>query len=82
MRETALDSGTYANLMPPKNVGAGNPNIAILGTPNFGGATYVTFYPRGTSTVGSLTLIHNLRLSKATISTNLMGRVNVTYELK
>ena len=80
-----------------KTVGAGNANIVISGTPSFTGnpgnsgesnGTYVTLSPRGTSGAGSLTLQHTRRLSPlgvpstATITTNLMGRVNVQYNLQ
>jgi type II secretion system protein H len=80
-KQTALASTIY-NDLTTKNVGAGNANIVISGTPGFsGGVTYVTFNPRGTSGAGSLMLKHTKRLSTATITTNLMGRVNVTYNL-
>ena len=81
--ESVLNSNSFDNLITTETVGAGNANIVISGTPNFtGGVTYVTFYPRGTSGAGSLTLQHTKRLSTATITTNLMGRVNVQYVLK
>jgi len=66
-----------------KTVGAGNANIVISGTPSFsGGVPNVTLNPRGTSGAGSLMLQHTKRLSTATITTNLMGRVKVEYVLK
>ena len=89
-KENPAGSNNYVNLstLEPavadtKGVGAGNANIVISGTPSFsGGVPNVTFNPRGTSGAGSLTLQHTKRLSTATITTNLMGRVNVTYNLK
>jgi type II secretion system protein H len=75
-------TGNYVALIT-KTVSAGNANIVIFGTPSFtGGVPNVTFNPRGTSGAGSLTLQHTQRLSTATITTNLMGRVNVQYILK
>jgi prepilin-type N-terminal cleavage/methylation domain-containing protein len=75
-------TGNYVALIT-KTVGAGNANIVIFGTPSFtGGVPTVTFAPRGTSGAGSITLQHTKRLSTATITTNLMGRVNVQYTLK
>jgi prepilin-type N-terminal cleavage/methylation domain-containing protein len=88
--ENPVGSGTYVNLstvkpgaQDTKNVGAGNANVVISGTPSFsGGVPHVTFNPRGTSGAGNLVLIHSIRLSTATIRTTLMGRVRVEYDLK
>ena len=84
-QETVVNNtgtGNYVDLIT-KTVGAGNANIVISGTPSFsGGVTYVTFNPRGTSGAGSLMLQHTIRLSTATITTNLMGRARVDYVLK
>jgi type II secretion system protein H len=75
-------TGNYVALIT-KTVGAGNVNIVISGTPSFsGGIPTVTFAPRGTSGAGSITLQNTKRLSTATITTNLMGRVRVDYVLK
>jgi len=78
-----VTGGVFTDLTT-KNISPGNASIAIYGTPSFwpGGVTYVTLHPRGTSTNGSIKLIHNKRLSEATITVNTMGRVKVTYVLK
>jgi type II secretion system protein H len=84
-QETVVNNtrtGNYVSLIT-RTVGAGNANIIISGTPSFsGGVPNVTFDPRGTSGAGSLTLQHTKRASTATITTNLMGRVNVQYILQ
>ncbi len=80
-KETSPTSGAYS-LYATKTIHDSNA-VAVYGTPSFSsGVSYVTLYPRGTSTGGHLTLRHNTRLSEATITTNLMGRVKVTYVLK
>ena len=86
--ENPVGSGTYVNIstvkpgaQDTKNVGAGNANIVIFGAPTFPGGA-ITFNPRGTSGAGTLVLKHSIRLSTATITTSLMGRVRVTYDLK
>ena len=72
-----------AALVGTKQVGAGNSSIKILGAPIFsGGVPTITLLPRGTSTAGSLILQHTTRLSEATITANIMGRVHVDYVLK
>ena len=85
-QETALNSGLFTNLIITKTVGAGNANIIISGTSGFITNTFITFNPRGTTsncnTTCDVTLKHNIRLSTADINTNLMGRVNVQYNLK
>jgi prepilin-type N-terminal cleavage/methylation domain-containing protein len=89
-KENPAGSGNYVNLhtlepaVPDKlDVCAGNANIVILGTPSFsGGVPSVILNPRGTSGAGNLTLQNTNRLSTATITTNLMGRVKVEYVLK
>lgn len=81
-KETSPTSGAYS-FYATKTIHGSNA-VTVFGTPSFmpGGVSYVTLHPRGTSTNGSLKLIHNTRLSEATITTNLMGRVKVTYVLK
>jgi prepilin-type N-terminal cleavage/methylation domain-containing protein len=76
--------GSVVTDLATKNISPGNASIAINGTPSFmpGGVTYVTLNARGTSTNGSIKLIHNKRLSEATITVNIMGRVKVEYALK
>jgi len=76
--------GSVVTDLTTKNISPGNASIAINGTPSFmpGGVTYVTLNARGTSTNGSIKLIHNKRLSEATITVNIMGRVKVEYVLK
>lgn len=72
-----------AVLVATKQVGVGNANVRILGTPSFsGGVPTITLLPRGTSTNGSLTLQHTTRLSEAQITANIMGRTHVDYTLK
>jgi prepilin-type N-terminal cleavage/methylation domain-containing protein len=90
-QETVVNNvrtGNYVALTT-KTVGAGNANIVIFGTPSFdSGVTYITLNPRGTASNCNngngcvVTLQHTKRLSTATITTNLMGRVNVQYNLK
>lgn len=72
-----------ADLVATKQVSIRNPAIKILGTPSFsGGVPTITFLPRGTSTMGSLILQHETRLSEAQITANIMGRTHVDYTLK
>ncbi len=92
-RENPANSGTYVNLSAlgilandtksPESVSG---SIIIMGSPNppgfTGGVAYITFQPRGTMSAGSIWLQHTSRLSTATITTNLTGRVNVAYDLK
>jgi prepilin-type N-terminal cleavage/methylation domain-containing protein len=80
IQETATNSNIF-NDLTTKTIGAGNPNIVLLSAPSFlpGGVTYVTFDPRGTSGNGTIHLKHSVRLSKADIAINMMGRVNVQY---
>lgn len=80
-------TGIYVNFPTPKNVGAGNLNIVIFGAPSFGGFPYIQLDPRGTASNTCannciLVLRQNQRLSIATITTNVMGRVDVQYVLK
>ena len=80
-KETALNSGSYNNLNTRK-VAEGYSNI-VLSDPSFaGGASYVTFNQRGTSTAGHVILTHDKTSSTANITTTIMGRVKVKYELK
>jgi len=79
-----LRTGTYAQLVAnTKAVGAGYSSIKISGTPSFfpGGVPTITLDPRGTSGNGSVVIINKI-LSKATITTNPMGRVHVEYSLQ
>jgi type IV fimbrial biogenesis protein FimT len=85
--ETVLNSNTYDNLVIEKTVGAGNANIVIDSTTGFNSGAYITFNPRGTtnncnSTGCAVKLKHSIRLSTATITTTLMGRVRDTYVLQ
>ncbi len=71
----AADVSAVTKLVNPENTA-----ITILGTPSFsGGVPAITLEPRGTSTAGSLVLQHTRRLSTATITANIMGRINVQY---
>jgi prepilin-type N-terminal cleavage/methylation domain-containing protein len=89
-QETVVNNARTGNyvVLTTKTVGAGNANIVILGTPGFDlGVTYVQLDPRGTTSTTctnncTVTLQHTKRLSTATITTNLMGRVNVQYVLQ
>ena len=64
--------------------------VEIIETPSFlntiAGSSYssswIILYPRGTTGNGTLKLRHSKNLSTATIETNIMGRVNVKYDLK
>jgi prepilin-type N-terminal cleavage/methylation domain-containing protein len=79
---SGVRTGNYIDL-ETKIVGAGNATIVILGTPSFsGGVSHVTLNPRGTSGAGKATLQNTKSLSTAVITTNLMGRVKVEYDLK
>jgi type II secretion system protein H len=67
-----------------RQVGGNNP-VEISGSPapSFsGGVPTVSLLPRGTATLGSMTLRHATRLSEARIIVNIMGRVRVEYDLK
>ncbi len=81
-KETSPSSGAYS-WYATKAIHDSNA-VTVFGTPSFmpGGVSYVTLYPRGTGTNGNVKLIHNTRLSEATITSNLMGRVKVAYVLK
>lgn len=80
-KETALNSGSYANLTTRKV--AESYNGIILSDSSFsGGASHVTFNTRGTSTAGHVILTHNKTLSSANITTTVMGRVRIKYDLK
>lgn len=92
-RENPANSGTYVNLSTidttvndTKSPSSISSSILIMGSPNppsfTGGNAYITFQPRGTMSAGSVWLQHSSRLSTSTITTNLMGRINVTYDLK
>jgi prepilin-type N-terminal cleavage/methylation domain-containing protein len=92
-RENPVNSGVYVNLSTintaindTKSPGSVSSSIFIMGDPNppsfSGGQSFITFQPRGTISAGSVWLQHVSRLSTSTITTNLMGRVNVTYDLR
>jgi type II secretion system protein H len=92
-RENPANSGAYVNLSTidasvtdTKSPGSVSSSIIIMGAPNdpgfTGGVAYITFQPRGTMSAGSVWLQHTSRLSTSKITTNLMGRVNVAYDLK
>jgi prepilin-type N-terminal cleavage/methylation domain-containing protein len=82
--EQPLDSGNYVVLSPaadnvksPASIGA---NIT-LSNPSFSfGNPFITFQQRGTISAGSVTLTNKV-LSTATITTTLMGKVNVTFTM-
>jgi prepilin-type N-terminal cleavage/methylation domain-containing protein len=83
-RETTSGSGAYADLVPavtksPSAISGGSVIISNIGLAN----QWITFQPRGTMDLGSVTLQHTIRLSTATIRTYFTGRVvNVTYNLQ
>lgn len=84
-RESPANSGTYVNVST-KSPGSVSDSIIIMGSPNdpsfSGGVAYITIQPRGTMSAGSVWLQHTARLSTSTITTNLMGRVSVTYDIR
>lgn len=84
-KESPANSGTYVD-QSTKSPADISTAIIIMGSPNdpsfTGGVPYITFQPRGTMSAGKVTLQHTSRLSTSTITTNLMGRVNVTYNLQ
>lgn len=91
-RENPANSGIYVNLSAinasvtdTRNLADVSNSISIMGSnpPNFsGGVAFITIQPRGTMSGGTVWLQHTTRLSTSTITTNLMGRVNVAYNLK
>ncbi|MEN6375791.1 MAG: GspH/FimT family pseudopilin [Smithella sp.] len=84
-RESPANSGTYVDVST-KSPASVNSAIIIMGgasAPSFtSGVAYITIQPRGTMSAGTVWLQHTNRLSTSTITTNLMGKVNVTYDLK
>jgi len=84
-RENPANSGTYVNVTA-KSPALVSSSVTIMGganSPSFsGGTAYVTIQPRGTMSAGTVSLLHTGRLSTSTITTNLMGKVNVAYDLK
>jgi len=88
-QETVVNGARTGNYvaLTTKTIGAGNANIVIYGTPSFDTGTYIMCNPRGTASNCNnnngciVTLQHTKISSKATITTNLMGRVNVQYSL-
>ena len=83
--ESPANSGTYVDVST-KSPTSVSSSIIIMGdasSPSFtGGVPYITIQPRGTMGAGTVWLQHLDRQSTSTITTNLMGRVNVTYDLK
>ena len=82
--EQPLDSGLYVDLAPvavntksPADIGA---NITISNPSFSGGVPWITFQQRGTAGGGSVTLTNKI-LSTAIITTTLMGKVYVTFNL-
>jgi prepilin-type N-terminal cleavage/methylation domain-containing protein len=84
-KENPVNSGNYVALST-KSPGSVSSSVIIMGSPNepsfTGGVAYITFQPRGTMSAGTVWLQHTTRLSTSTITTNLMGRVNVAYNLQ
>ena len=92
-KENPANSGAYVNLSTidatvndTKSPGSISSSVIIMGAPNdpsfTGGVAYINFQLRGTMSAGKVWLQHISRLSTSTINTNLMGKVNVTYDLK
>jgi len=90
-RENPANSGTYVNVTAKSPALVSSPVIIMGGasSPSFsGGVAYITIQPRGTMNECTgvsgctVTLQHTGRLSTSTITTNLMGKVSVTYDLK
>jgi prepilin-type N-terminal cleavage/methylation domain-containing protein len=84
-RENPANSGTYVNVTAKSPALVSSPVIIMGGasSPSFsGGVAYITIQPRGTMSAGTVWLQHTGRLSTSTITTNLMGKVSVTYDLK
>ncbi|NTW06903.1 MAG: prepilin-type N-terminal cleavage/methylation domain-containing protein [Syntrophaceae bacterium] len=83
--ESPANSGTYVDVLT-KSPASVSSSVIIMGGANFpsftGGVAYITIQPRGTMSAGTVWLQHTGRLSTSTITTNLMGKVNVTYDLK
>lgn len=81
--EQPADSGTYVDLptapntKSPAGIGA---NIVIVNPLFAGGVPFMTFQQRGTVSAGSV-ILRNRILSTATITTSMMGRVNVTFNM-
>ena len=84
-RESPANSGTYVDVSTKSPASISSAIIIMDGAsaPSFtGGVAYITIQPRGTMSAGTVSLQHTSRLSTSTITTNLMGKVNVTYDLK
>ena len=82
--EQPLDSGNYVDLVPAadnvKSPASKGANIT-LSNPSFSfGNQFIIFQQRGTISAGSVTLTNKV-LSTATITTTLMGKVNVTFTM-
>jgi type IV pilus assembly protein PilE len=81
--EQPRDSGNYVDLAPasdntksPAAIGA-----ITISNPSFtGGVPYITFQQRGTTSAGSVTLTNKIS-STAVITTTLMGKVYVTFDM-
>lgn len=72
---------TWVDVFPAKSIGKNYGDIKIVGDPTFGDDKII-FQPRGTTSAGTLEIEHQKLFSKASIVTNLMGRVRIEYELK
>ena len=87
--ESPANSSTYVNLSTvnpsvndTKSPGSFSNAILITGASFSGGQAFITFQPRGTMSAGTVGLQHSARLSTSTITTNLLGRVNVSFDIK
>jgi len=81
-KETASSSGVYIDLVPAVTKSLGVYSQVIISDDPVPTVASITFSPRGTMGAGTITLKHTTRLSTATITTNITGRVYVTYDLK
>lgn len=73
------ESGGAWTTIQTKSLSSFGSNIDITGT-TFGSNT-ITCQTRGTASMGTLTMTNN-RGSTATITTNITGRTNVTYNMQ
>jgi len=87
--ENPANFGTYVNLSAvnpsindTKSPGSFSSAIVITSANFTSGQAFITFQPRGTMSAGTVWLQHSGRLSTSTITTNLLGRVNVAYDIK
>jgi prepilin-type N-terminal cleavage/methylation domain-containing protein len=56
-------------------------NNIMITSADFGGGSSITFQPRGTTSFGTV-ILTNSRNSKATITTNITGRVHVHFDFR